>query len=166
MSLWTYSPEDVTILLAGIIPVEGYVDGTFVSIQKDMQPFTSANTADGTMSRLHRPSANYSLRLGLLATSPTNDILSKLMQIDEITKMGKFPILIKDQLGTSFFFSATSWIEAPAHLTYSTDGGERDWLIRCSQASINVGGNDRQSGLVEDLANSVLSVAPTLGGIL
>ena len=166
MSLHTYSPEDITILLAGVIPVEGYVEGTFVSIQKDLPPFTSSHTADGTMSRVHRPSASYTVRLALMATSPINDVLTKLMQIDELTKMGKFPILIKDELGTSFFFSATSWVEAPPNLTYDNGMGERDWLIKCSQASVNFGGNDRQSDLVDDLVNTVISVAPSYGGIL
>lgn len=166
MTLYSYSPEDVTILLAGVIPVEGYVEGTFVSIQKDIPPFTTSHTADGTMSRVHRPSASYSLRIALMATSPINDVLTKLMQLDEITKMGKFPVLIKDQLGTSFFFSATSWVEASPNLTYDTGIGERDWLIKCSQAAINIGGNGRESGLVEDLINTVIDIAPTYGGIL
>lgn len=166
MSLHTYSPEDITILLAGLIPMEGFVEGTFVSVQKDILPFETSHTADGSTSRIHRPSASYTLRLALMATSPTNDVLNKLLQLDELTKKGKFPILIKDQLGTSFFFSATSWVEAPPNLTFDSGIGERDWLIKCSQAAINIGGNDSQSGLVEDLINTAISIAPSYAGML
>src|SRR5690554_49389 len=128
MSLYSYSPEDVTILLLGFIPVEGYIDGTLISINKDLPPFTSGMTADGVQSRVHRISSSYTMRLVISNVSPTNDVLTKLWQIDEITKMGKFPILVKDQLGTSLFFSATSWIESPPSLYYSNRITEREWV--------------------------------------
>lgn len=162
MSLLTYSPEDITILLLGFIPVEGYIDGTFVTINKDLPPFTSGITADGQQSRVHRISASYTMRLVISNVSPTNDVLTKLWQIDEITKTGKFPVLVKDQLGTSLFFSATSWIESPPSLYYSNRVTEREWVIKCAESVINIGGNDGASGLIQDLFNSVSSAVPAL----
>jgi len=166
MSLLTYSPEDITILLAGIVPVEGYVDGTFISISKDIPPFTSSLSADGATSRVHRSSGTYTINLALMATSPINDILTKLWQIDEITKMGKWPLMVKDQIGSSIFFAPTCWIEQPPNLSYSTSLGERDWIIKCSDAVVNIGGNDSESDLVDDLINTIISVTPSMGGIL
>ena len=162
MSLLSYSPEDVTILLLGFIPVEGYIDGTFISINKDLPPFTSGITADGVQSRVHRLSLTYTLRLVISNVSPTNDILTKLWQVDELTKMGKFPILVKDQLGSSLFFSATSWIESTPSLYYSNRITEREWTIKCAEAVINIGGNDDASGVIQDLLNTVASAAPTV----
>lgn len=162
MSMLTYSPEDISILLLGFIPVEGYIDETFVSINKDLPPFTSGITADGQQSRVHRISATYTMRLVLSNVSPTNDVLTKLWQIDEITKSGKFPILVKDQLGSSLFFSATSWIESPPSLYYSDRVTEREWIIKCAESVINVGGNGDSSELVEDLLNSVASAIPSI----
>lgn len=166
MSLYSYSPEDVTILLLGFIPVEGYIDGTFISINKDIPPFTSGMTADGVQSRVHRISSSYTMRLVISNVSPTNDVLTKLWQIDEITKMGKFPILVKDQLGTSLFFSATSWIESPPSLYYSNRITEREWVIKCAEATINIGGNDDASGLINDLLNTVSSATPQIANNL
>lgn len=166
MSLYSYSPEDVTILLLGFIPVEGYIDGTFVTINKDIPPFTSGITADGVQSRVHRISSSYTLRLTISNVSPTNDVLTKLWQLDEITKMGKFPIMVKDQLGSSLFFSATSWIESTPSLYYSNRITEREWTIKCAEAVINIGGNDSDSGAIQDLINAVASAAPEVANNL
>lgn len=162
MSMLTYSPEDISILLLGFIPVEGYIDGTFVSISKDLPPFASSITADGQQSRVHRASSTYTMRLTLSNVSPTNDVLTKLWQIDELTKSGKFPVMVKDQLGTSMFFSATSWIESLPSLYYSDRVTEREWVIKCAESVINIGGNDGASGLIQDLFNTVASAAPSI----
>lgn len=166
MSLYSYSPEDVTILLLGFIPVEGYIDGTFVTINKDIPPFTTGVTADGVTSRVHRFGTTYTMRLILSNVSPSNDILSKLWQIDELTKMGKFPVMVKDQLGTSLFFSATAWVESLPSLYYSNRITEREWIIKCTEATINIGGNDGSAGVLDDLVNAVMGAAPDLANNL
>lgn len=162
MSLYTYSPEDVTILLLGFLPVEGYIDGTFVSIRKDDPPTTTGVSADGNVARVYRVNDVYTIRLVLSSVSPINDVLTKLWQIDELTKTGKFPILVKDQLGSSLFFSATSWVEETPSLYYSDRITEREWVIKSTDAVINIGSNSSESGLMQDLINSITSAAPSL----
>tara|TARA_R110000744_G_C19371770_1_gene563159 strand:+ start:30824 stop:31327 length:504 start_codon:yes stop_codon:yes gene_type:complete len=164
--LLTYSPEDITILIAGLFPLEGYTDGTFVNITKDIPPYTSSTAADGTLSRVHRVSSSYTIRITLMNTSPSNDILTKLWQIDELTETGKFPLIVKDQLGSSLLFSATSWVEQVPSMYFANRITDREWVIRCSQAAINIGGNDEPSGLIEDLVNTISSLAPSIGTLL
>lgn len=161
-----YSPEDITVLVAGILPLTGFVSGTFVNIAKDLQPFSSTRTSDGQVARLYNNDATYTITITLHNTAESNEVLTKLWQIDEITQRGKFPLLIKDQLGSSLFFSTTSWIEGIPDTTYGEDITERTWAIRSSQAVINIGGNASASGLLEDLFNTVVSAAPIIGGII
>lgn len=165
-NLLTYSPEDITILLAGVIPIDGYVDGTFLSIKKDVDPYSSKTTADDVVSRTYRKNQSYTITLTLHSASASNDILTTLWQLDELTQTAKFPIIIKDQLGTSFFFSSTSWIEGVAEMTYGTEITERRWVIKSSQAILNVGGNDGESSLIGDLARTLLAASPILGSLL
>jgi hypothetical protein len=164
--LLTYSPEDVTILLAGFMEMVGYVDGTFVGISKDIAPFSSTTTADGVIARRYINSQSYTLTLTLHSASPFNDILTKLWQIDEFTQMGKFPVIIKDQLGSSLFVATTCWIEGLPIMDFANSIGERVWVIKCAQAAINIGGNDGESGLIEDLLNTVASAAPLISSFL
>lgn len=164
-NLASYSPEDVTILVAGFIPISGLIDGTFVTISKDLSPFSTARTSDGQVARLYNCDSSYTITLTLQNTAESNDVLTKMWQIDEISQLGKFPLMIKDQLGTSLFFSTTSWIESVPTMEYSNNITERVWVIRSSQAVINFGANQERSSAIQDLANIVASSLPILEGL-
>ena len=166
INIFNYIPESVVILVAGFIPLEGYVDGTFVEISKDVLPFTARRTADGTVSRLYNNDQTYTIRITLHSGSGSNDLLTKLWQLDEITQRGKFPLLIKDGSGTDLFHSTTTWIEEVPSIVKSNAVEERTWVLRSSQATINVGGNMNPSSLLNDIRNIATSALPILEGIL
>lgn len=161
-----YSPEDITVLLYGVYPVTGFVAGTFLNISKDVNPYSAARTSDGQVARLYNRDATYTITITLHNTAEANEVLTKLWQIDEITQRGKFPLLIKDQLGSSLLFSTTTWIESVPDMTFSEEITERTWTLRSSQAAINIGGNADASGLIEDLSNTISSAAPIVSGLL
>lgn len=164
--IFNYNPDEVNVLLAGFIPLGGMVDGTFIEITKDVLPFSSARTADGTVSRLYNNDQTYTISLTLHSASEYNDVMTKLWQLDEITQMGKFPILIRDNSGTDLFFSTTTWIEGIPPIVKSTGIEGRTWLLRSSQAVINVGGNAEPSSLLQDIVNIASSALPIVEGIL
>lgn len=166
MALFSYCPEEVNVLVAGFIPLKGFVDGTFVNITKDVMPFSSARTADGTVSRLYNNDQTYTIEISLYNGSQDNDVLTKLWQLDEITQRGKFPLLIKDNSGTDLFFSTTTWIEQVPSMTKSASVDTRTWVLRSSQALINYGGNEQVSSIINDLVNLASSALPALEGIL
>ena len=166
MALFSYCPEEVNVLIAGFIPLKGFVNGTFVSISKDVLPFSAARTADGTVSRLYNNDQTYTIEITLYNGSQDNDILTKLWQLDEITQMGKFPLLVKDNSGTDLFFSTTTWIESPPVMAKSASVDSRVWVLRSSQAVINYGGNEEVSSLINDLVNIASSALPILEGVL
>lgn len=166
MALQNYSPEDVTVLLAGVKPIQGFIDGTFVEIEKNTQTFQTYRSADGRIARKKDNDFSYTVRLTLMSTSASNDVLDYLAKVDQLTSMGKVPLIIKDQLGSTLFFSATTWVETIPTITFSTSIGERTWVLRSSQAISTVGGNEDASDLLEDTANIVLSSLPILEGLL
>lgn len=164
-TLFNYIPSEVNVLLAGIMPIEGFVDGTFVSIDKDVMPYRSRTTADGRTIRLYANSQSYTVTLTVHNGSSANTFLTKLWQLDEISQRGKFPILIKDGSGSDLFFSATSWIEGLPTLSKSNTVDTRTWRIKCSSAVINFGSNNGESGLIEDLVNIATSALPAIEGL-
>ena len=161
-----YSPEDVTILVAGFIPITGLVQGTFLSINKNLQPFTTQRTSDGQVARLRNNDQTYTITMTLHSASESNEALTRLWQFDEILLKGKFPLLVKDNLGSSLFFSTTTWIESVPNLDFAETITERVWVLRSSQAAINFGGNASASGILEDLFNTVASIAPGYADLL
>ena len=161
-----YCPDEVSVLLAGFIPASGFIEGTFVDISKDTPPFSSVVSADGTVSRLYNDNSVYTIALTLMSTSDTNDALTKLWQLDEITQRGKFPLLIKDKSGSDLFFSTTTWIEGLPGIVKTETIEGRTWVLKSSQAVINIGGNAEPSGIINDLVNTAVSALPSLRGVL
>src|SRR5690625_852513 len=158
-----YSPEDVDIYIAGALRVTGYIEGSFVLVSKDTQRFVTKESSDGVMSRSHSNSRSYSVRITLHSGANFNEVLTRLSEFDNLTKMGKFPLIIKDRLGSTLLFSPTSWIEMIPDTTLGVEVSEREWLIKSSNTSLHVGGNSSSSGFGEDVINAGLGVA---GGLL
>lgn len=165
-TLFNYIPSEVNVLLAGIMPIEGFVDGTFVSIDKDVMPYRSRTTADGRTIRLYNSNQTYTVTITIHNGSSANTFLTKLWQLDEITQRAKFPLMVKDGSGSDLFFSATSWIEGLPTLSKSNSVDTRVWRIKCSSAVINYGSNNGESGLLEDLLNIATGALPALGGLI
>lgn len=165
MSFWNYSPEDVEILIGGFYPVEGLSSGTFVEVIKDIMPYTSSKSADGVVGRKYGSNSTFTVTITVMAGSPANDLFTKLWLLDEVTQMGKFPLLIKDSLGTGYFFSSTTWFEQIPPLSFGTDMGDRTWGLRSSQGIIHIGGND-PVGNIQNYANLALSGLPLVQQVL
>lgn len=165
MDLFTYSPEEVSVLVAGFIPLAGFIDGTFINIDKDVMPFTSVRTPDGTVARLYNNDQTYTITITLHNGSESNELLTKLWQLDEISQRGKFPLFIKDNSGSDLFFSTNTWIEQVPSLIKSNSIDSRVWVLRSSQAVINIGGNGNVSSILEDIVNIATSALPAIEGI-
>jgi len=88
MALSIYSPEDVILLLAGVIPVDGYTDGTFITIKKSLANYTSKTSSDGVISRVYNDDSSFSVTLTLSQFSSSNDVLSNLAKVDQISRKG------------------------------------------------------------------------------
>jgi hypothetical protein len=159
----SYCPDIVTVLVAGFIKVDGFVDGTFVQIDKDEMPFSSVRMPDGTVARKHSNSQTYTITITIHSASTANDLFTKLWQLDELTQMGKFPLMIKDQSGTDLLFSTESWIESIPSMIKSNTIDPRTWVIKSAYSVVNIGSNEEPSTLVNDIVNIAASALPGLG---
>ena len=162
-TIFNYCPESVNCLIGGIIPITGFVDGTFISVDKDEMPYSSIRMPDGTVARKKNNSQTYTITITLHNGAETNNLLTKMWQIDELTDRGKFPLLIKDQSGSDLLFSTESWIEGIPSMTKSNAIDSRVWVIKSAYAVINIGGNEEQSDLINDIVNIAASALPGLG---
>lgn len=165
MELANYCPEDVNCLAFGI-PLNGFADGTFISISKDKVSYGSTETVDGQVARLYTNSQTYTISLTFHRGSTSNDILTKLWQLDELSQVGKFPLFIKDLSGTDLFFSTNTWIEGVPNMVQSTNFDTRTWVLKSSQAVINIGSNQDASGILQDLINLASGAASIVEGVL
>lgn len=147
----TYSPSDVIVSLAGIHTVTGYADGIFIRIMKEAKPFEKARAMNGEISRIYNDDDVFRVELTLMQSSSSNNYLSMLYNIDAATRIGKFPLFIKDTRGQTQFLSATTWIEQIPDVTFSNGMETRTWVFGCSDAAIMVAGNSAVSTVEEGL---------------
>ena len=73
--------------------------------------------------------------------------------------------MVRDASGSGYFFSPTVWIEDIPQLAYGTDNNNKTWILRADSGEINIGGNDRQTALL-DAADLLLSGLPYVKQIL
>lgn len=149
MSINTYSPSDVIVSLAGLHTVTGFADGTFVEIRKLGKPFETQRAMDGEISRIYHEDKGFEVRITLMQSSSSNNILSMLYNVDKATRIGKFPMVIKDGRGSTAFVSLTSWIEEIPDVKFASALSTYTWTFGCADATISIGGNDSTS-MVED----------------
>jgi hypothetical protein len=165
MSLWTYSPEDVVITIGGFYSIEGIPEGTFVDVKKDLMPFTAVRSTDGAVARTKVINTTYTIELSIMQSSPSNDMLTRLWQLDELTSQGKFPLLIKDTRGTGYFFSTETWIEGVPTLNFSSIRESQVWTLRSDMGYLHIGGNSENTA-IEDVADLALSGLPYVQQVL
>lgn len=165
MALWNYSPDQINILIAGFHNITGFSENTFISIRKDSPNFTTNKSADGLVERVVNPDKSYIVEITLSQSSSSNDFLTRLLELDMLTRAGKFPIFVKDYLGSSLFISPSAWITTPPETIFSNSMESRVWQIQCADCISHIGGGNGSDGAI-DILNELLAGAPELIGLL
>lgn len=163
MTMALYSPEDVIILVAGAYQLEGLQDGSFVSISDSKERWITTTSADGSVSRTHVKPSTHDVKVTLTSTSSSNSILSSWATADGILYGAVLPMIIKDTLGSTMFFTTECWIEKVPETTFSTEITGREWVFKSSGGQLAVGGNE--GGIGESFA-SLGAIASTFSGLL
>lgn len=140
MSVRTFDPKSVIVTIGGV-PMSGYADGTFLEITADNQQWTKVIGADGFTTRVKSNDYGGVMTLTLSQSSPSNDVLSALLNVDKLSNAGVVPILIKDLSGTTVMFSASGWIQQFPDVTFGNEINNRAWILDLADMDILVGGN-------------------------
>jgi hypothetical protein len=165
MSVWTYAVSDVSVLIAGVFEAEGLAADGFISITKDIPQYSTRRSTDGVIARTKRKDTGYTVKLTVVQTSETNNLLMKMLALDYVTDSAKFPLFVKDRSGTSVFAAATCWIVSEPETSFSNELEMREWTLQCTQAVHFVGGAEQGSTL-DQLTNLLAASAPVLAGLL
>jgi len=132
MTAKTYSPKKISVTVAGA-DITGFTDGTYVSVARNMDTFTPHIGAGGDTTRIRNSDNSGTITITLDQTADSNAVLSSLQIADEQTSAGQFPILIKDNNGTSVYGAESAWIQKPADADFAGDSvSPREWIIYCA----------------------------------
>ena len=140
MAVRTYDPKQVIITVGGV-PMSGFSDGTFLEIDRNEPTWNMVVGADGLVTRGKTNNFSGTMTLTLKQSSPSNDVLSGFMAIDEASNAGVFPILVKDLSGNSIYFAGQAWVTQYANSTFGKDISDRQLTLSLAEADIFVGSN-------------------------
>ncbi len=131
----TYSPNQVIVLVSGA-PMTGFADGTFVEITPSNDLSTMQVGADGEVARSISSNKTCTVAITLQQTSPSNDILSGLIEIDSLTGGVLFPISVIDLRGRTVFLASQCWINKRPTLTFGQEVSDRTWELTTGAPSV------------------------------
>lgn len=160
-SLLTYAPSSVTATIAAFYTVEGFVDGSFITITKDSKPFSTQKAMNGETARIYKKDERFTVEITLAQSSVSNNVLSAIYNIDIATGLGQFPLLIRDGSGTTTFFALSAHITDIPQVTFSNGMESRIWQIECTEASLSVGGNGSATD-IENILSQGAAILPLL----
>lgn len=141
MTLYTYDPTQVAVIFG--VPIVGFADGTFVSVEQNEDSFTLKVGTDGDACRTKTSNRSCRITITLLASSLSNDVLSAQHNLDVLSPSGDgiTPFLLKDNSGRTIIAAESSWIVKPAAVVFSREVEAREWVIETDNALHNIGGN-------------------------
>lgn len=142
MPVRTYDPSQVTIIFAGI-PISGFADGTFVSVEQNEDSFTLQVGTDGEGTRSKTNNRSGRVTLTLMQSSASNDALAAIHSLDVLSPSGDGigPLLIKDNSGRSLFSADAAWIVKPPTGEFGREATSREWIIETDHLILSYGGN-------------------------
>lgn len=141
MTTRIYDSNQVQVAFAGV-PVQGYADGDFLTINHEADAFSDVVGTDGQVSRSKTNDRRATVEIILMSTSPTNDLFSAIYKADLEAPggAGVGSFLVTDLNGTSLY-TGQGWIMRAPDVTYGREANERTWTLRIDSLVEFTGGN-------------------------
>lgn len=136
MTVRTYSPREVTVLVGGV-PLTGFGDGTFVSVELP-DATTSQKGAAGAHTRTLSADRSAMVKITLQQTSPANAVLSSMWASDQAAGAGVRPLIIKNLRGTELFFAPQAWVQKAPNIEFGAESGNREWSLECGDCKVTL----------------------------
>lgn len=135
-------PSEFTITY-GSHTIQGYADGTYITITYNANTYDAIKGADGEAARVLTNDNSVTITVTLLQTSQSNTVLSGFSNIDRKTALGQKPLFIKDNNGDTQGGGSIAWIQKDPDVTNSKSIESRAWTFYVPHYEGVVGGNNQ-----------------------
>lgn len=140
MAIATYDPKANTITLGTLI-LSGFAENKFLSAKRKTATFSSQVGCSGEVARTKSNDRRGEITFTTLASSPTNDALSNLLELDENTGGGVGPFQLADLNGTTLLHAFNAWLTKAPDTELAKELGEVEWVIEVDSLDVFRGGN-------------------------
>ena len=154
--VFTYNPNEVQLSFGGYV-ITGWQS---ITITRSVNAFKPIRGIRGKHTRAKNLDTSCSITFPLLQTSMSNDVLSRIHELDIQQSTGRIELTIKDLKGTSVFSSREAYILGYPEVTFSGDFEYRSWTLFCqTTGSYTVGGNAQTINIFSDIFSSASGIA-------
>lgn len=141
MAVKPYDASQVSVVFGGAT-LDGFAEGSFVTITPQNPDFTYQTNSDGGGTRSASSDRSATMTVTLAMTSETNDILSAFHNEDRNTPGGVLrEFQVKDLLGNTICSAETAWITQFPDVEFAQESGSRAWEFGTDNMAWTVGGN-------------------------
>lgn len=130
-----YDPDQV-ILAVGGADIEGLAAGNFITVAQDSDAFNMVVGIRGDVARSKTSNKAAKITVRLMQTSPGNDILSTIHNLDQSAPNGAgvFTVGMRDSAtGRAFWTGATAWIVKAPDVNMDAQDTPREWVIQVAR---------------------------------
>lgn len=141
MATKEYDPELVDTII-GVAEMSGFAEDAMVKFEESEDKWVLKKGVDGTFTRVRIQGNAGILTVSLMSSSRSNDILSGLYLLDQLTPGGAgiVPLLLRDRNGTSALAATECWIIKAPDLTFGKETDTREWKLQVVDYKLYVGG--------------------------
>lgn len=133
----TPTPLGTIDILDGVIN-----GGEFLAIETDANTWARENDLNGNATRVKNSNQGWRVRVTLSASSPTNTLLTKAAQLDDLTESVVGALVLKDLNGNTIVECDGAFLVDIPDFGFGSDRGSRVWVWECAAVRPFLGGHD------------------------
>jgi hypothetical protein len=160
--IFTYSPQKV-ILAFGGYTITGWQT---LTVERGADGFIPIKGIRGKHTRSRNPDTSCTITVPLLQTSMSNDVFSRIHELDLANGTGRIELTLKDTGGTTVMESIEAYILGYPTVVYSDGFSYHVWKIFCQYTNITVGGNAQVSNIFSGILGAASGVVDSVSSFL
>lgn len=136
----TYGAKDISISFLDNL-ISGVADDSFVTVTMNTDAFSLEMGAQGDGVRVRSEDESGKIKIVLLQTSASNDVLAAALAADRAAGTGIGPFFLKDTGGRTFVHCNGAWVTKSADCEYGKGLSGREWTLESDKVEIFVAGS-------------------------
>lgn len=134
MAQYNHDPKKVNLIFGGL-PIEGFQEGSGISLEPDSDISTTSMGVDKDFTRNINSNISWSLNFTLQNGSPSNDVMNSLIRTQAST-----PFLLKDANTNNTQAVGICYPKALPSIMGELEAGGREYQLTAVDVNINYGG--------------------------
>jgi len=126
----------------GVVDImDGTIDGEFAAVARDNPRFAREHDRAGNTTRVKNNNRGGTVTITLSASSPTNETLANVQELDDLTETQVGVLLLKDLNGNTVIEADGAFLQDQPDPTFGAERGTRAWIFECSAIRVHNGGH-------------------------